>query len=47
MTGTEKLRKENQALRKESQDLKTQLKKITDDMLSSLHPYYDFYFIFL
>ena len=38
MTGTEKLRKENQALRKESQDLKNQLKKITDDMLSSLHP---------
>ena len=46
MTGTEKLRKENQALRKESQDLKNQLKKITDDMLSSLHPYYYFYFIF-
>ena len=30
MTGTEKLRKENQALRKEIQDLKNQLKKITD-----------------
>ena len=47
MTGTEKLRKENQALRKDCQDLKNQLKKITDDMLSSLHPYYYFYFIFL
>ena len=46
MTGTEKLRKENQALRKEIQDLKNQLKKITDDMLSSLHPYNDFYFMF-
>ena len=32
MTGTEKLRKENQALRKEIQDVKNQLKKITDDM---------------
>ena len=30
MTGTEKLRKENQALRKEIQDLKNKLKKIAD-----------------
>ena len=30
MTGTEKLRKENQALGKEIQHLKNQLKKITD-----------------
>ena len=34
MIGTEKLRKENQALRKEIQDLNNQLKKITDDMLN-------------
>ena len=33
MTGTEKLRKENQALRKGIQDLKNQLKKITDDVI--------------
>ena len=33
MTGTEKLRKENQALRKEIQDLKNQLKKITNVQL--------------
>ena len=33
MTGTEKLRKENEASRKEIQDLKNQLKKITDGML--------------
>ena len=32
MTGTEILRKENQALRKEIQDLKNQLKKTTDGM---------------
>ena len=32
MTGTEKLRKENQALRREIQDLKNQLKEITDGM---------------
>ena len=32
MTGTEKLRKENQALRKELPDLKNQLKKINDGM---------------
>ena len=32
MTGTEKLRKENQALRREIQDLKNQLRKITDGM---------------
>ena len=32
MTGTEELRKENQALRKEIQDLKNQLRKITDGM---------------
>ena len=32
MTGTEKLRKENQALRKEIQDLKNQLKEITEGM---------------
>ena len=30
MTGTEKLRKEIQALRKEIQDLKNHLKKITE-----------------
>ena len=41
MTGTENLRKENQALRKEIQDLKNQQQKITDDMLSG----YYFYFI--
>ena len=33
MTGTEKLGKENQALWKEIQDLKNQLKKITDVQL--------------
>ena len=33
MTGTEKLRKENQALGKEIQHLKNQLKKITDVQL--------------
>ena len=33
MTGTEKLRKENQALRKEIQNLKNQLKKITNVQL--------------
>ena len=33
MTGTDKLRKENQALRKEIQDLKNQLKKITNVQL--------------
>ena len=33
MTGTEKLRKENQALQKEIQDLKNQLKKITNVQL--------------
>ena len=32
MTGTEKLGKENQALRKEIQDLKNQLKEITEGM---------------
>ena len=41
MTGTENLRKENQALRKEIQDLKNHQQKITDDMLSG----YYFYFI--
>ena len=37
---TEKLRKEDQVLWKEIQDLTNQLKKVTDDMC-----YYDFYFI--
>ena len=41
MIKTEKLRKEDQALQKEIQDLKNQLKKVTDDMC-----YYDFYFIY-
>ena len=41
MIETDKLRKEDQALQKEIQDLKTQLKKVTDDMC-----YYDFYFIY-
>ena len=45
MTGTENLRKENQALWKEIQDLKNQLQKIIDDMLSGPRPYYYFYFI--
>ena len=45
MTGTENLRKKNQALQKEIQDLKNQLQKIIDDMLSGSRPYYYFYFI--
>lgn len=32
MIETDKLRKEDQALQKEIQDLKNQLKKVTDDM---------------
>ena len=44
MTGTEKLRKENQALRKEIQDLKNQLQKIIEDVVGP-RPYYYFYFI--
>ena len=45
MTGTENLRNKNQALRKEIQDLKNQLQKIIDVMLSGPRPYYYFYFI--
>ena len=41
MIETEKLRKEDQVLWKEIQDLTNQLKKVTDDMC-----YYDFYFIY-
>lgn len=41
MIETDKLRKEDQALQKEIQDLKNQLKKVTDDTC-----YYDFYFIY-
>ena len=41
MIKTEKLRKEDQVLWKEIQDLTNQLKKVTDDMC-----YYDFYFIY-
>ena len=32
MTGTEKLRKENQALRNETEELKNKLKKVSDDL---------------
>ena len=37
MTGTEKLRKENQALRNEIEELKNKLKKVSDDLSKNQH----------
>ena len=37
MTGTDKLRKENQALRNEIEELKSKLQKVSDDLSKNQH----------